>query len=97
MVSGKAALNGGCLYVSLFLGLLDQAVKKLRSNYTESELQGFKKNCPDYAEADPGGEFHAAVAVAMACEVRDAKATFTAMSRDDLRVWIDRLESEIKV
>ena len=66
-------------------------------NYTESELQGFKKNCPDYAEADPGGEFHAAVAVAMACEVRDAQATFTAMSRDDIRVWIDRLESEIKV
>ena len=66
-------------------------------NYTESELHSFKKNCPEYSEADPTGEFHAAAAVAMACEVKDAKATFTASSRDDLLVWIDRLESEIKV
>lgn len=65
--------------------------------YSEGELQSFKKNCQEYAATDPTGDFHAAVAVAMASEVRDAKSTCNVTRKEELQQWLDRLASEIKV
>lgn len=67
------------------------------NDYTESEIRNYKGNCPEYAMHTSDPEFHAAVAVGITCSAKDAKATCIVDTDYEFKIWLDRLESEIRI